>query len=44
MFAIGVDTEIRSYLESILRLPDATVDILLDPFEHWKHSHYLRPH
>ncbi len=44
MFAIGVDTEIRSYLESILRLPDATVDILLDPFEHWKHSHYQRPH
>jgi hypothetical protein len=43
MFAIGVDTEIRSYLENILRLPDATVDILLDPFEHWKHLHYLRP-
>ena len=44
MFAIRVDTEIRSYLESIIRLPDATVDILFSPFEHWEHSHYRRPH
>jgi hypothetical protein len=35
MFAISVDTEIRSYLENMLRLPETAVDIILDPFEHW---------
>jgi hypothetical protein len=38
MFSISVDTEVRSYLENMLGLPETVVDIILDPFEHWDPS------
>ena len=41
MFAISVDTEVRSYLENMLRIPETVVDIILDPFEHWDASSIL---